>query len=449
MALKINKQIRFFTWTIKGFFVKHGLILSLSLFLGIFSFLFISKLIPYLPKIKKKEKIGLIGKITIDQLPDNVSKLLGQGLVGLNDDGTANNNGLAKNWIISEDGLDYTFTLKDNLTWVDNKPILADQIVYDFKNVERQIIDDKTLKFILQEPFVPFITVLNKPILKKGYIGSGPYKIESFKISNNFLETLHLSGPNKDILYHFYPTVELAKIGFKLGEIDILEDLFINPFEDNWLNNINMVQELKTDRYIGLFLNNEDSNLGNKSLRQALNYALKMKPTDETRAYGPINQSSWAYNPNVKSYDYDPENAKNLLKKVNEENNSSSQINLTISTSPAFLSLAEEIKKSWEETLNIKVEVQIINAISENYQVFLGMQEIPSDPDQYALWHSTRPENITHFKDNRIDKLLEDGRKILDIAKRKEKYLDFQRFLLEELPVIFISHPYFYRISRK
>lgn len=448
MSLEINKKIRFFTWTIKGFIVKHGLIIFLSLFLGIFSFLFISKLLPYLPRIKKLEKVGLIGKYNLDNLPDNVLILLGKGLISLNNDGTPNNNGLAESWEISEDGLEYTFNLKDNLHWSDVQPILADQIVYDFKNVERIIINPKTLKFKLQEPFAPFLTVLSKPVLKKDYIGSGPFKIENIKYNGNVLETLRLSGPDKYLLFHFYPTVEQAKIGYQLGEIDTLEDMFINPFEENWAGHITITKELKKDRYIGLFLNNQDKYLGNKSLRQALNYALRIKPNDETRALGPINPNSWVYNPNVKTYDYDPENAKNLLSKMNEENKESEQIILTISTSPAFLSLAEEIKKSWEETLGLKVETQVINAINNNFQIFLGMQEIPADPDQYALWHSTRPENITNFKDHRIDKLLEDARKTLEPAKRKDKYMDFQRFLLEELPVIFISHPYFYRISR-
>lgn len=41
-------------------------------------------------------------------------------------------NGLALDWTISEDGLTYTFTLKDSYTWTDGTPVTAADIVYSF-----------------------------------------------------------------------------------------------------------------------------------------------------------------------------------------------------------------------------------------------------------------------------------------------------------------------------
>ncbi|MCG2691827.1 hypothetical protein L6272_03300, partial [Microgenomates group bacterium] len=94
-------------------------------------------------------------------------------------------------------------------------------------------------------------------------------------------------------------------------------------------------------------------------------------------------------------------------------------------------------------------KVKIVNSIDPDFQALLVAQEIPLDPDQHALWHSTQDTNITHYSDLKIDKLLEDGRKISDQAKRKEIYQDFQRFLLEDSPAIFLSYPTTYTISRK
>ena len=48
-----------------------------------------------------------------------------------------------------------------------------------------------------------------------------------------------------------------------------------------------------------------------------------------------------------------------------------------------------------------------------------------------------------------LDKLLEDGRIISDLKKRKEIYQDFQKFLVEDTPAIFLSHPTTYTITRK
>ena len=76
--------------------------------------------------------------------------------------------------------------------------------------------------------------------------------------------------------------------------------------------------------------------------------------------------------------------------------------------------------------------------------------DIPKDPDQYSLWHSTQTStNVSRLANPRIDKLLEDGRIELDQETRKKIYLDFQRFLVEEVPAVFLYHPEYYTIKRK
>ncbi|MCS7092795.1 MAG: peptide-binding protein, partial [Patescibacteria group bacterium] len=78
-----------------------------------------------------------------------------------------------------------------------------------------------------------------------------------------------------------------------------------------------------------------------------------------------------------------------------------------------------------------------------------AIYDIPLDPDQYSLWHSMQTEsNISKYANPRIDKLLEDGRVTIDIQERKKIYLDFQRFLLEDAPCVFLYHPEYYSIVR-
>lgn len=446
MAFTFFKKFRVLFWTIKAFLKKYSKIIALSLIIGFAGFFLISKVIPFLPKTKKYERIGLVGQYTFEQLPYSVLSFLGQGLTAIAKDGSAAP-GLAESWQVSEDGLTYTFVLRDKIFWQDGSRITAQDVVYDFKDVERNVIDDRTLRFKLKEPFSPFPIALSMPVFKNKLTGSGPYKIVRIQKTGNYIKFLRLTGAKKDIGIRFYPTVEVIVQAFKLGEVDIIDGLFENPFKADWLDKANLEEVIKKDRFTGLFFNNKDSWLGNKNFRQALNYAIKNKPNDETRALGPINPDSWAYNPEVKKYDYDPANARELLDKAKEDNDE--KIRIKISTSQVFLNLAEEIKHSWEEELGIEVEVEVINAIPGDFQVFLGIQEIPADPDQYVLWHSTRGENITGFQDPRVDKLLEDARKTNNLEKRKEKYFDFQRFLLEESPVAFLSHPRLYKISRQ
>ena len=94
--------------------------------------------------------------------------------------------------------------------------------------------------------------------------------------------------------------------------------------------------------------------------------------------------------------------------------------------------------------------MQVTSSFPDEYSAFLAIYEIPSDPDQYFLWHSTQTAtNVSKYSNQRIDKLLEDGRTTTDQDERKKIYLDFQRFLLEDAPATFLVHPISYTIARK
>ncbi|MFN8590079.1 MAG: ABC transporter substrate-binding protein [Thermomicrobiales bacterium] len=105
--------------------------------------------------------------------------------------------GLAESWEISEDGLTYTFKLKQGVTFTDGTPFNADAVKFTFDRVvegrdlaaagkevdpatvivpgqgfnqidaydHAEIVDDSTIKLILSRPFGPFLSGLN------GYLG--------------------------------------------------------------------------------------------------------------------------------------------------------------------------------------------------------------------------------------------------------------------------------------
>ncbi|PIS09639.1 hypothetical protein COT75_00345 [Candidatus Beckwithbacteria bacterium CG10_big_fil_rev_8_21_14_0_10_34_10] len=439
--MKFFKRFRLFSWVTKAFLAKHGRTIIVASLIGIIGFFFIGKIMPLLPRLKKHEKVGKIGRLDLDNLPLEITRLLSLGLTTVSTDGSAAP-GLAKEWQISGDGLVYTFTLLDNIYWQDETPATAWDINYNFSDVQVNVLSDKQIRFTLKEPFSPFLIILNQPVFKENYLGVGPYKIKRIKKSANLVEKITLTSPEKDISFRYYPTEEAALVAFKMGEIDVLDRLIKPQLDEKWLSKVNLEEKIVLDQYLGLFFNTEDQIFSEKSYRQALAYAIEDKTYGDRRATGPISPISWAYNPDAKLYDYNPAKAKELF-------DLDEKVKIKISTTEPFLDQAEKIKRSWEEVLNVEVEIALINSLSEEFQIFLGIQEIPSDPDQYVFWHSTRNTNITKFKSPKIDKLLEDGRTITSKEERLEKYLDFQRFISEESPVIFLSHPKTYRLSRK
>ena len=111
-------------------------------------------------------------------------------------------------WKTSDDGLTWTFTLRDGLEWHDGKPVTAEDCVASLKRwavrdsmgqklalfmSEYRIVDAKTFQIVLKEKFGPLLQALGKPsvvvpfMMPKRiaetdpfkqideYIGSGPF----------------------------------------------------------------------------------------------------------------------------------------------------------------------------------------------------------------------------------------------------------------------------------
>lgn len=436
-------------WILKSFLQKHQKLILLAAFIGALLFVFIKNLLPFLPQIKTNTRIGLVGQYTLNSLPVYLSQNIGRSLTKIDQSGQVIPD-LAQNWKISEDETLYQIYLKKDILWSDNTPLKAKDLTFSIPDVEFQVVDDYTVSFKLKESYAPFLSLLARPIFSKNNQGSGKFMIKSLKYSGQYLKSLELANSQENLYYRFYPSHEAAWLGFKLGEVDQLQNLLINPLTPGWQDKVNLETKINYNQYLGIIFNLKDPYLNNKTFRQGLAYAIERKAeTPETRALTPINPFSWAFNPKVKPYDFNPDQARELFAKFNQEATISGQLELRLDTSQSFLGLAETIASSWEKVLNIKVKLRVVNAIDPEFQALLIAQEIPLDPDQHALWHSTQDTNITHYSDLKIDKLLEDGRKISDPDKRKEIYQDFQRFLLEDSPAIFLSYPNTYTISRK
>lgn len=438
------KALRFFFRLTTAFLAKYYLPLSIGAILGITSFVFSPLLLPFLPKFRPTRNIAIVGRFNQADIPLDIQRLISLGLTTTTTDGLPAP-ALAESWSIQDAGKTYIFTLSPNYKWQDSTSIKSHDIKYQFRDTTIEFPDNQHLTIKLKEPFSPLPIVLSRPVFKTGLLGAGQYRVSSIRKNGELVESLLLSPLDSNsqlpkLKYYFYATEQQARTAIKLGIVHILEDIQDPADLKNWPN-IQATPQVHLDRYVGVFFNTQDSHFSNKNLRQALAYAIN-KSRWPDRTYGPIHPTSWAYNPNLKKYDYDAARAKQLLK-----NAGNLPPKITISTLPAYLPIAEDIKKDWQ-TLGLKVDVSSISEISSDFQVLLIAQAVPQDPDQYNLWHSTQSSNLTKFRSQRIDKLLEDGRKTTDAKERKTIYQDFQRFLVEETPAIFLFHPTTYILTR-
>ena len=427
-----------------AFILRFRLVILGSLILGVgLFFLFTNIGLPILSR--GNERIGITGRYRADNLPDFIVNMLSDGLTQIDEWGAVIP-ALASSWETPDKGRTWSFTLSQK-KWQDGEEISSKDVNYDFSDVSIERPDDKTIVFKLEDPFSPFPSVLARPVFKQGLLGVGGWEVTKVRLSGNYVSLLQIrdSAGNKKI-YKFYHTEERAKLAFKLGEVDTLEGLYsVSPFS-SW-KSVEIAENVDIHKEAVVFLNTSDKLLSEKTLRQALYYAIDKDEFGSPRALSPIAPDSWAYNPQVKPYNYDPERARQLIEDLPEELAENPSIKLV--TPPLLLSQAEKIANYWKE-IGIKAIVQVSSGIPTEYQALLAIYDIPKDPDQYALWHSTQEgTNISKLKNPRIDTLLESGRSELVLEERKNIYLDFQRFILEEAPAIFLYYPVTYTITRK
>lgn len=426
---------------------KYTRSLVLGFFIGLVVSLLFWKALPLMTSswIRQPDRIGLVGDFTPSNLPLSIQSLISSGLTSLTADGSAEP-ALASTWEATNSGKTFVFTLRTDKKWQGGKPVTAHDVNYNIRGVTLVPTDNQTLVVRLQYPYSPFPTLVSKPIFLAGLKGFGPYAVSGIQLQGDLVKSLQLipvaNFSNRPKHFMFYRTETQAMLAFQLGEVNTLEELSTPSALVSW-GNVRVEESVKYNRIISLFFNTHDPSLSEKSTRQALGYAVPDLPYE--RAFSPISKTSWAFTDAVRKYTYDPVQAKKLISNTPL---ASPSAQLTLSTFPSYLDVAQTIASAWT-ALGVKTTVRVESSVPTNFEVLLSAQDVSPDPDQYPFWHSTQTQtNVTGYVNVKIDKLLEDGRQELDQAKRKKIYQDFQRRLVEDAPAIFLYYPKTYTISR-
>ena len=394
------------------------------------------------------------------------------------------------------------------------KPDYKSPLIFNFSGVTIEKIDDYTVRFKLKNAYAPFLNNATVGILPKHIwqnisatefvlaeanlkpIGTGPYKFKKFeKDSRGSIKAFYLTANTKyhlgrpyikNIVFRFYVNEETAIDAYNKGKIDGLS--FVSAQNKLQLRNFKRklnVYALKLPRYFAVFFNQGKSKaLSDKTVRLAINYATNKQEIIDTILWGegiainsPIPPGTFGYNPEVKIYDFALEHANNLLdaagwkkneetgirEKVVKRGEEPTRLELTLITTewPELHSVANILQEQWSK-IGAKIEVKILNIAEiqqeyirpREYQALLFGEVLGIEPDPFSFWHSTQKKdpglNLALYGNNDVDKLLIDARKTIDPEKRKEKYKEFQKLVVEDVPVVFLYNPYYlYPVSKK
>jgi peptide/nickel transport system substrate-binding protein len=206
-----------------------------------------------------------------------------------------------------------------------------------------------------------------------------------------------------------------------------------------------------------------------RETRQALLRGLDRAALVQQALYGqaapadsPLLPSSWAHIPTLARYAPDPAAAAALLDAagwrvdktgVRSRNGVPLRFALVYAAdNPAMATLAEAIQAAWQP-LGIQAQPRAVPrdrllpdvlAPHAFEAVLIGWRGVANDPDVYQLWHSTEALNGTNFsgfRNDRVDRALEQARQSLKQRTRADLYAEFQQVFAEELPGLPLYYP--------
>ncbi|OJV61744.1 MAG: hypothetical protein BGO41_15795 [Clostridiales bacterium 38-18] len=313
-------------------------------------------------------------------------------------------------------------------------------------------------------------------------MGSGPYVISQFKEKELvYLERNPLFVGEgymiKEIILKFVDqTTDIVEL--TSGGVDLLAGV-IDPKKISEARNAGFqINQYNRSGYGYVKTNCEYGPTADVKVRQALYYAFNVKEfvnsyyydadTDQVLAvtqYHPFSQISWAIDDNLVNsmiqYDFDLDKAKSLLDEAGWKVGASGfrekdgqVLELKIAAMPDHDILATLIpmwERDWGQGLNIKLTIAYLefntildyviynsDANVENWSLFFLATSITTpDPDTlYSSFHSdyigSGMDNTSRYSNPEVDKLLDEGKAIMDIEEAKPVYQKIAKILNEE-----------------
>lgn len=438
---------------------------------------------------------------------------------------------MAESWETSEDGLTWTFKLRENVVWSDGEQVDANDFKFSYdaiasdlvetprkSNVEGiesiEIPDDFTIVVTFKEVkcdglgdlglgWLPshlyaedFSDIMDSALNEAPEVSAGPFLFQSWARDDNFVRVRnseywegapHMDGSIVKVVPD--PGARLAQL--QSGEISTMG---LQPEQISAVANNDGIDifNFKDDgyTYIGLNLGNpdnpmagqdEDGNLveqdphpilNDKAVRLAMAHALDYDAIIENVYLGQGYQIaanvlpavSWAHDPSIEPYAYDPDLAASILDEAGWVDSNGDGIrengDLTLS-----LDLMTNAGNTTREDLGVLVQDQL-NAIGfdisfeaidfgtmvgqmlgQTYDmVIIGWTGMGTDPNDDSFWHSKfdTPEsgfNFVSYHNPEIDELLDAGIAIpgCSTSERAPIYQQIQQIIHDDIPYIFVT----------
>lgn len=439
----------------------------------------------------------------------DVTELLFRGLLNYTPEGKLVPD-LAESFEIKNQGKVYEFKLKEGIFWSDGKEIISDDVVFTIETIQNpktqspyrllwqevkvEKIDKLKVRFILKEPYPPFIENFTLKILpshvfkqispheffakvNEKMVFSGPFKIKEIEKDNEGkIEKITLE--RNENFYGSLPYLREIKLYF----VDTIQDALaikekvtsIGGFSPEKKNEILNARKFKIyryflPRYFALFLNQKNKALSKKEVRLALSFATPKREIIEKILLGEGRIVAGPLLPEnniggkIRNYKFNLKRAKEILKKAGFKDKNKDGIldtpfllkfKLYTLSQKELEEAAKAIKETWKK-IGVALEINSLSpdeffqkAVKERkYDILLFGESLNIIPDPFVFWHSTQSNfpglNLSMYKNEKVDQLLVKARTETDEKKRKNLLRNFQLILTTDIPAIFLYSPYY------
>lgn len=455
------------------------------------------------------EPSTLIPILASDSASHSVASLLYNGL--LKYDKNLNLAGdLAERWQVSGDGLTITFYLRRGVKWHDGHEFTAEDVLYTYKTIinpktptayaedflqvkKAEAVDRFTFRVVYAKPFAPALASwglnilpahllegkdITKSELARNPVGTGPYRFGEWTPGQRVvLESFHSYFEGRPYIdrriFRIIPDTSTMYMELKAGGLDMMS---LTPVQfKRQTNSSEFLQRFNkftypVPSYTYLGYNLKNPLFSDKRVRQAITCAISKDELVQGVLFGlgqaghtPFQPGTWANNPDLKPFPYDPQRAEKLLAAVGWSKRSSDGLLMKDGKPFRFTILTNQGNEQRIKTaqivqyrlkkIGIEVNIRVLEWASlltnyidtRNFDVVLMGWNISQDPDQYDIWHSSKTGakelNFISYKNPEVDRLLEEGRGVFDKEKRRICYFRMQEILADEQPYTFLYVP--------
>lgn len=149
---------------------------------------------------------------------------------------------VAENWTVSTDGLTWTFTLRDDITFPSGRKLKADDVLFSMERLitigegysylfspyvnltTSSVIDDYTVQFKLDKTFGPFLTTLARL-----------YIVDKEEVMDHIIQGgTYDYPPNGDLAREWLLTHDAGSGPYKVKEVLLEDHVYMDRFNDYW-----------------------------------------------------------------------------------------------------------------------------------------------------------------------------------------------------------------------